>query len=379
LIDTLIRLDRRWIFLAMFLAVAIPVLTQPELPEQPTPMVQAVFDRIESLPPGSRVLISLDYDPASRPELGPMSDAFTRHCALRGHLLYFITLWPTGVPMIDDATDILQTEFAGRYQYGVNYLNLGYGAGQEAAIKLIATDLTKLFPVDSRGRPFALWPIARGVTSLQDMDLTVSVGAGYPGTKEWVQYAATPYPAIELVAGVTGVSAPPQYPYYPQQLIGMLPAIKGAAEYEAALAARYGTAGEALPALLEDRIAALATARRTREDIIAELAAAAGIEISHVRRILDGRVNCLPRAEIDALAPVLELDPQAILAAAEEDGCDYSEGRDYPSNYLNYAHSAYQDALKRMAPQLSAHLLMLVLILLGNIVYFLQRKRGIPQ
>ncbi len=377
MIDALIQLDRRWIFLAMFLAVAIPVLLQPELPEQPTPIVQSVFDRIENLPSGSRVLMALDYDPASRPELGPMTRALTRHSALRGHRLFYITLWPTGVPMIDEATDILETEFADQYHYGENYLNLGYGAGQEAAIKLICTDLTKLFPADSRGRPFALWEIARGVNSLQDMDLTISIGAGYPGTKEWVQYAATPYPAIDLVAGVTGVSAPPQYPYYPQQLIGMLPAIKGAAEYEAALAARYGTAGEALPALLDERLAELSGPRRSRESIQVEMAEAAGIEMAQVRRVLDGRINCLPRAEIKAFARVLEIEAEAILNAAIQDGADYSEDRDYPSNYLNYAHSDYQDALKRMAPQLSAHLLMLVLIVLGNVIFFLQRRRGV--
>jgi hypothetical protein len=58
--------------------------------------------------------------------------------------------------------------------------------------------------------------------------------------KEWVQYAATPYPAIRLVAGTTGVQAPLVYPYVPSQLRGLLGAIKGAAEYEKLVIDAYG-------------------------------------------------------------------------------------------------------------------------------------------
>lgn len=360
----------------MFLAVAIPVLAQPQLPEQPTPIVRAVFNKIESLPPGSRIFMSLDYDPASKPELGPMADAFTRHCALRGHKIFLITLWPTGVPMIEDATRILETEFADNYVYGQNYINLDYVPGQEAAMKLLATDIAKAKPVDKTGRPYALWDIAWGANSLQDMDLLISVGAGYPGTKEWVQYVATPHPDIKLVAGVTGVSAPPLYPYYPQQMIGMLPAIKGAAEYEAALAAHYGTAGKALPELLNDRIKQLATPDHDPKDITAELAEAAGVPSSQIQLTLEGRINCLPRAEIDAIASVLQIDPAEIIDAATTDGCDYTAANDYPTNHINLRHTAYQPALARMAPQLSAHILMLVLIVLGNVIFFIERRRG---
>ena len=56
--------------------------------------------------------------------------------------------------------------------------------------------------------------------------------------KEWVQYASSPL-GIELVVGSTAVQAPQAYPYYPSQMLGLLAAIKGAAEYEAALGNKY--------------------------------------------------------------------------------------------------------------------------------------------
>ena len=79
-----------------------------------------------------------------------------------------------------------------------------------------------------------------GITSVQQMKLIINVSAGYPGVKEWVQYAATPYATLHLVAGTTGVQAPLVYPYVPRQLRGLLGAIKGAAEYEKLVIDTYG-------------------------------------------------------------------------------------------------------------------------------------------
>ena len=72
------------------------------------------------------------------------------------------------------------------------------------------------------------------------MNLIVSVSAGYPGTKEWIQYAVTPFPdKVTLVSGCTGVQAPQMFPYIPNQLPGLLVAIKGAAEYEKLVNDKY--------------------------------------------------------------------------------------------------------------------------------------------
>jgi hypothetical protein len=80
-----------------------------------------------------------------------------------------------------------------------------------------------------------------GITNIQQMRLVINVSAGYAGTKEWVQYAVTPFPdRIRLVAGSTGVQAPLLYPYIPGQLAGLLGAIKGAAEYEKLVVDAYG-------------------------------------------------------------------------------------------------------------------------------------------
>lgn len=274
------HLDRRWIFLMMLLAVAIPILFQLRFPEKPTPLTQATFETIDDLPADARVLLAFDFDPASEGELGPMATAFVRHCAEKKLRMYFVALWPVGVQMIDDAIQrVIGTDFP-ELVYGIDYVNLGFKSGNEGVIKVMSTDLRQLYTTDDRGTNIDRIPMAREVTNLRDFAMIINVSAGSPGTKEWVQYAATPLD-IPMVAGCTGVQAPLFYPYVPQQLPGLLAAIKGAAEYEKLVLDKYGGNGDA----------------------------------------------------------------------------------------------RYQEGMRRMGPQLVAHLLMIALIIAGNFVYFASRRQ----
>lgn len=242
-LPTLRVLDRRWIFLLMFWAVLIPIyyigVTGRTLPEVPSALAQATFDEIERLQPGDPVLLAFDYDPPSEGELTPMATAFVRHCAEKKLKMYFMALWPVGTQMIDNTIDrVIKADFPDLV-YGRDYVNLGFKSGQEAVIKVIVTNLRELYTTDTRGTGVQDIPMMAGITSVQQMQLIINVSSGTPGAKEWVQYAVTPYPQLRIVAGVTGVSAPLYYPYIPRQLRGMLGAIKGAAEYEQLVLAKY--------------------------------------------------------------------------------------------------------------------------------------------
>jgi hypothetical protein len=234
------NLDRRWIFLLMAISVAVPILFGLQFPETPSQLSKQVFKEIEDLKEGDKVLMAWDYDPSTEGELGPMATAFTRHCCEKKVKMYFLTLLPVGPQMIENSiTNVIKADFP-ELVYGEDYVNLGYKSGYEGVIKVIVTDLRGLYTTDSGGTNIDQIPMCRGVESVQDMDLVVNVSGSYPGTKEWVQYAATPYPKeIKMVAGCTGVQAPLLYPYIPEQLKGLLGAIKGAAEYEALVVNKY--------------------------------------------------------------------------------------------------------------------------------------------
>tara|TARA_Y100000590_G_C15546642_1_gene949248 strand:+ start:156 stop:1031 length:876 start_codon:yes stop_codon:yes gene_type:complete len=238
-------LDKRWIFLLMFLSVSIPIYiiakTGKTFPEVPTLLSKSVFESIENLNEGDPVLLSFDFDPASEGELGPMATAFVKHCSEKKLKMYFMALWPVGPQMIDDAiAKVIHQDFP-TLLYGKDYVNLGFKPGNEGVIKVIVTDLRELFTTDDIGTSIDDIPMMEKIESVQDFDLVINVSAGYAGTKEWVQYGSTPYPdKIKIVAGCTGVQAPLLYPYIPNQLPGLLGAIKGAAEYEKLVIDKYG-------------------------------------------------------------------------------------------------------------------------------------------
>ena len=145
------NLDRRWIFLLMGLAVGLPILLQVQFPETSSELAKAVFNEIEQLEEGDRVLLAFDFDPASEGELGPMATAFVRHCCEKKVKMYFLALWPVGPQMIDDTIEkVIKADFP-NLVYGEDYVNLGYKSGQEGVIKVIVTDLRGLYTTDALG------------------------------------------------------------------------------------------------------------------------------------------------------------------------------------------------------------------------------------
>lgn len=246
------RVGRRMIFSLMFFAVALPILFPVRFADRQSEMTRRAFDAIEALPEGSKVLVSFDFDPSSEGELQPMANSFLHHLASRRHKLYFLALWPLGEAKARETIEKVLRRHHPDYRYGEDYVELGFKAGNQAVIRVATTDLRRLFPTDNRGTPLDRIPMMRGVDNLQAMDLVVSISAGFPGSKEWAQYLVAAYPDERVVTGTTGVQAVTLFPYVPQQIVGMLGAIKGAAEYEALVNERFpGPDGEPLPDLLE--------------------------------------------------------------------------------------------------------------------------------
>jgi hypothetical protein len=232
------EVERRVIFLFIFIAVALPILFPITFKEKATPIVKALYDKVESLPAGSQVLLSYDFDPAMAPEVQPMANALSRHCMARGHRVIYMCLFATGQSQLNVTfREVIGPEFPEKVD-GVDYVNFGYKAGNEGVLNVIVTDFQKMFPTDVNGVPYDSIDVMEGITSCADLDLVISFGGGRPGIKEWVLFVGDPT-GVPTAGGVAAVVAPQLYPYYPQQLLGLLGGIKGAAEYESELKGNY--------------------------------------------------------------------------------------------------------------------------------------------
>ena len=228
------EIDRRWVFLVMALAVTVPFFFRVAFKEVVTPEVRAISDLIERFPAGAKVLLPLDFDPPSEPELKPMATSYVRHLCKKKHKIYFMTLWPVGSAEITAMIDeVIEKEFPA-YTYGEDYVNLGYKAGNQGPIQGVLNSFQSQYPTDVHNTALSEIPMMRQVKSLKDMDFILNVGAGFPGLKEWIQYGSDPA-GVPIAGGVTAVGAPLLYPYYPQQLVGLMGGLKAAAEYESLL------------------------------------------------------------------------------------------------------------------------------------------------
>ena len=244
--EKLERLDRRIIFIFIFLSIAIPLLLPVNLDFSVTPPVQSFYDAIEELPAGSKVLVSCDYDPGSMPELFPMNVAVFYHLMSRDLKVITIQLWATGTLLAELAMAEVLEDFPDK-EYGKDWVNLGFKEGREVVMVSMGTNIPKTFPSDSRGNKVEDLPIMQGVNTYDDIALFMNVSGGLPGTKEWVLQVQSRY-HVKLGSGCTAVSAPEFYPYVQSgQLVGLLGGMKGAAEYEK-LVQRPGTAQRGMDA-----------------------------------------------------------------------------------------------------------------------------------
>jgi hypothetical protein len=237
-IDKLGTLDRRIIFLLIALAVIIPLIVHYTTSIPASAIVQTLFDKVEELPSGSRILLSFDYGPSTIPENQPMANAFARHAFEKGHKVYLMALWATGPRQAAQLTEeIIEVEFPDKV-YGVDWIRLGYKAGNQGLINALLADFKAMYTTDVSGDNIDSFPMMRGIRTLRDFDLILGLGSGFPGTKEWVQFAGDPGD-IPVGGGTTAVMAPLLYPYYPKQMVGFLGGLQGAAEYEFALSYKY--------------------------------------------------------------------------------------------------------------------------------------------
>ncbi|HYR52885.1 MAG TPA: hypothetical protein VET83_09755 [Candidatus Dormibacteraeota bacterium] len=240
--DKLLNLDRRWLFLLVFLGVAVPIILPIGLPVTTTGPTRSAFEYIEALKPGDYVIISFDYGPSSAPENDPMAEGIMRQCFLKKIRVVVIVLYQLGgLQLASNSVAKVSAEFP-NLKYGVDYVNLGYKDGAAAVMKRMGDDIAGAFPTDVRGTPLSQIPIMKGLRSLRQVSVVVTVATGLIG-EYWITQAHQ-QSGVPVIVGPTAVGAPKYYAYLNAgQLVGMLGGMKGAAEYEKLLAARYPELG----------------------------------------------------------------------------------------------------------------------------------------
>ncbi len=225
----LASLNRTVIYTIITIGVITPLVIPLNLKQKMSPPTERLYQYIDTLKPGSHILISTDYDPSTMPELQPMTVALIKHAVMRRVIPIVVSLFPQGVALSLDAAQKAKEELNARPD--TDYVILGYKPGFSAVILGIGEDIRKIFPSNYSGIPIDSIPAMKNVKTYKDIALSISL-SGSSTPLAWVTYAYTKYNE-KLACGVTAVSAADFYPYLQTgQFIGALMGMKGAAEYE---------------------------------------------------------------------------------------------------------------------------------------------------
>ncbi len=227
--EKLAHMDRRVIYAVVFLSLSIPLIWPIGLGVTVGPETQKLYDTVESLPAGSAVLVSMDTSPGGYGELASGATALLNHLARK-------EIRVIGMGFFDTGPSLLETALGGsdykNKEYGVDYVNLGYLAGNETAIAKMAKDIPGSFPRDYRGNLTSDLPAMEGISSAQDVALVITIASGTPGVPEWIRQVGDPM-GVPIATAIVAVNVPNMTPYVQSgQITGMIPSMKGAAGYE---------------------------------------------------------------------------------------------------------------------------------------------------
>ena len=246
------NLDRRWVYLCVALSVILPMIFKFELPIYPGAAVKGIYNKIESLEPGSRVFLSFDFDPAAEPELGPGAIAIFVQMFRRNIKPVIGCNWPVGSEIAEQCLAKAKEIHAATYEEylannklvpncvkepisGRDYVNLGYKPGGIIHVKNLCTDFMGPYPQDREGTPTENMSIFKTESgrkfSMSDIELIISYTAGTNGIEAFISNEI--FHKRPMAAGCTSVNIP-RFTTYLQtgQLVGMIGGLPGAAEYE---------------------------------------------------------------------------------------------------------------------------------------------------
>ena len=228
--ERLQNIDRRIIYTILFLVCFFPMVRPLGIPLQINKTTHQVYDFIENLDPATdKVLFAMDYSVGGQADVHPQAVVVAKHLA-KLHIPTVMVSFVAGGPMF--AEQII-TELGDKVVYGTDVVNLGYMSGAETAVKSFVNNPQNSFIKDERGKTVADLPIMQGIEKIEDFAVIIDYQTGNPGYSDFLRQMPVGMPYI---AGIVTVSVPNLIPYLNSgQLSGMLPGLRGAAEYEVLL------------------------------------------------------------------------------------------------------------------------------------------------
>ena len=179
--------------------------------------------------PGSIVLVSFDYTPATEGEMAPLARAVIEKLRGQGLRIIAISLEPEGPAMAQAVIDTVAPD-----SYGTDIINLGYRPGGMVAVRQLALarpfELLIDFKTKRRYNTLTDWP---RLHRLDEVGLIVAISANPDSAKWWVEQLETGS-APPMLAIASAAAEPFVMPYVQSgQYEEVIAGVNGAAALEA--------------------------------------------------------------------------------------------------------------------------------------------------
>ncbi|MFL5735404.1 MAG: hypothetical protein ACJ78Q_19770 [Chloroflexia bacterium] len=202
------------VVLLLVLALRLPfgTLNAPAAPD-----ALDFYRAIEAAPADKPVLVVYDWDAGLSAEMSALAAAVTNH--LMSRRVHFVTM--STVPQGPGFAQQITAAAAGDakanygYEYGRDYLVLGYVPGGEAALASMASDIATLMPLDYvKSRKVESFDLMQSgnLKSLRDFGLVIDLASDEASLRNWIEQAST-RTGVPLVAAVPQALEPLARPY----------------------------------------------------------------------------------------------------------------------------------------------------------------------
>ncbi len=184
---------RRLLYLLVLLAALMPLITgrQSQPWESPRPQTLQLAQAMADIAAGGQVLVAFDYTPGYGGELDPLAERVLVDLARRDVALVAISTRPEGVGVAWQVLGRAAT-FVPDYQYGTNYIILGYLPGAERGLRMATQDLATILPHDDvRQMSWEELPAMQGIRTVDDFDAILLLTDDGNSARRWLEQVDT--------------------------------------------------------------------------------------------------------------------------------------------------------------------------------------------
>lgn len=228
--DRLQQIDRRIMYLLLALVIGLPMFWSFTPPTAVTSQVMGVYDTVEAIPEGKIAILSGDWGAGTLAESLPQTEILMRHLFERNVPFVILPFAPQTATLMQITAERLAEEYG--KEYGRDWVNWGWKAvPMFAFLKSMAKNIPGTVKDDYRGRPITSFEMMTDIKDIDDVGFVAHI-TPVGNLTIWIAFIHSVY-GTPLAYAPTAVMVAQGYdPLDAKLIVGMLPGLVGAAQYE---------------------------------------------------------------------------------------------------------------------------------------------------